>query len=318
MSHGRIIPLAAALAMAWTSLAAGQVTPGELDQLNQAIGQRVESTVILATANSLTTGAYTWNLDNTDVDITNLTWEFDIGDKHPIGQTGLQYMWSSEGGAGFANYRDQFVTGPLVANEERFQSYPIGESIGPRIFFTDDISVLTEAGLIYGYTVNEFDAVTIPGQIVVDDSLVNWHAQTLTFTPSIQLQYERTFFGVLHVRARSNFAYYVTGPIERSTDAWSFRSSSEVWDNGIDLDYNTGIRLLGCEMHLGSSISRTDLFDGIETALDTSHYYNIAGRLMFDTSGKLWILSQLGLGTSYTWGEGFRGYDFGVVLGISF
>jgi hypothetical protein len=177
--------------------------------------------------------------------------------------------------------------------------------------------VLPEIGLIYGYTVNEFDNFTGIGNPILN-TLVNWHVQTLSVTPSIQGQYARTFFGSLKLQARSNFAYYSTFPIERSTDALSFRSNSEVWQNSLDLDYNTGVRLLGCNLHLGGTFSRTDLFDGIEAAIDVDHYYNAAGRIYLNTSGKLFILSKLGVSGSYTWGHDFHGYAVGLVIDFSF
>jgi hypothetical protein len=312
----RAVVLLCALIVFAAAPASAQEPPGVIDQLDKSIGQRVETTVILGTANSIDTGAYKWNLDDSTVDITRLTWEFAIGDKKSIGKTGLQYVWATDGGVGVGNYKDEYTTGPLIGNEEKFQTYTFGENFGPRIFFTDDISVLPEAGFIYGYTVNEFNPIDSTGDSVIADSLVNWHVQTLTFTPSIQLQYQHTFFDKLRIQARCNYAYYITGPIERSTDFWSFRSDSGVLQNGVDVDYKTDMQLFGGNMHFGSRISRTDLYGGAQEATNVNHYYNIAGRVTFETD--LWIVSMLGLGGSYTWGNGFHGYNIGIILGISF
>jgi hypothetical protein len=316
--HELIAWLTVSYIAAGASLASAQVSSGALDQLDQAIGQRVETALILGTANSISTGGYKWQLDNADGTITRATWEFDLGNKHPIGDTGLHYVWNYDGGVGYANYHDQFTDGVLAGNDERFQSYALGSNIGPRIYFTNDISVLGEAGLIYGYTINQFQGLTNVGNSLVVDSLVNWHVQTLSVTPSIQLQYERTFFGSLKVLARSNFAYYTTFPIEQSTGFYSFRSNSEVWQNSLDLDYRTGLRLFNCEAHVGGTVTRTDLYDGIREGLDVNHYWSAAGRVTFDTDKKLWILSELGIGGSYTWGDGFHGDAIGIIFGISF
>ena len=300
-----------------STLALAQFTAGEFDQLNTAIGQRVETAVVLGTADSITTGGYRWRLNDASGDITRGTWQFNIGDKHEIDNSGLNYQWNYDGGVGYANYTDLFLSGPLIGNREKFQSYALGSSVGPRVFLTDDLSVMPEIGLIYGYTVNEFDDFTGIANPILD-TLVNWHVQTLSVTPSIQGQYARTFFGALKLQARSNYAYYSTFPIERSTGALSFRSNSEVWQNSLDLDYKTAVRLLGCDLHLGGTVSRTDLFDGIQAALDVDHYYNVSGRVYFNTAGKLLILSKLGVTGSYTWGHAFHGYSVGAVIGVSF
>ena len=227
-------------------------------------------------------------------------------------------MWNCDGGVGYASYHDLFLTGALEGNSEKFESYAIGSNIGPRVYLTDDISILTEIGLIYGYTINNFDGPTPVGRSLVLDSLVNWHVQTLSVTPSIQGQYERTFFRCLKLQARSTYSYFTTFPIERSTGLYDFSSESEVWQNSLDIDYNTGLRLLDFPLHLGGTISRTDLFDGIHAAMDVSHYYNVAGRIYFNTKPTLSIVGKLGMAASYTWGNGFHGYALGVVFDVTF
>jgi hypothetical protein len=64
--------------------------------------------------------------------------------------------------------------------------------------------------------------------------------------------------------------------------------------------------------------SRADLFDGIAAAMDCSHFYNIFGRISFDTTHKLGFINLLGIGSNYTWGTGFHGYAVGILVGVSF
>jgi hypothetical protein len=303
--------------LAVPSISSAQITPEEFNDFNTAIGQRVETAVVLGTANSISTGGYKWQLDNADGTITRATWEFNLGDYHPIDLSDFRYVWSTDGGVGYANYHDQFLTGQLAGDDERFQSLALGSDIGPRIFLTRDISVLPQIGLIYGYTKNEFNDVGNDLSDPVLRTFVNWHVQTLSVTPSFQAQYEHIFSGVLKLRLRSEYAYYSTFPIERSTQAWSFRSNSEVWQNLIDADYKTGVQLLTCNLHLGGTFSRTDLFDGIAAAMDCSHFYNVSGRITFDTTRPLKYISELGLSGTYTWGTGFHGYSFGIIFGVS-
>jgi hypothetical protein len=300
-----------------TSTAFSQITGDEFNSLNTSIGQRVETAVILGTANTVTTGGYKWQLDNATGTITRGTWEFEFGDYHPIDLSNIKYIWSTDGGVGYADYTDEFLAGQLEGDNQRFQSYALGSEIGPRVFFTNDISVLPQIGLIYGYTTNTFHDLTGAGADAIINSLVNWQVQTLSVTPSIQAQYEHTFSGVLRLRLRTIYTYYCTFPVQRSTQAWSFRSNSEVWENLIDVDYKTPIQLLHNDLHLGGTFYRTDLFDGISAAMDCSHFYNITGRISFDTSRTLGVLSELGVSANYTWGTGFHGYAIGIIVGVS-
>jgi hypothetical protein len=308
----------AAATISIAPIAAAQITPGEFDQFNTAIGQRVETAVVLGTANSATTGGYKWQLNNATGTITRATWEFNIGNYHPIDLTNLKYVWTTNGGVGYADYHDEFLTGQLAGDNQQFQSYALGSEIGPRIFLTDDFSVLPQFGLIYGYTTEQFHDFTGAGTNPFFQELVNWQVQTLSVSPALQFQYEHTFSGVFKIRFRSDLAYYTTFPIQQSTHAWAFRSKSQVWDNSIDLDYKTGLRLLDCNMHIGGNFSRVDLFDGIAAAMDCSHFYNIFGRVTLDTTNKLGFINLLGLGSNYTWGTGFHGYAVGVLVGVSF
>jgi hypothetical protein len=52
--------LIAAFVLVRSTSALAQFTAADFDQLNTAIGQRVETAVVLGTANSITTGGYRW------------------------------------------------------------------------------------------------------------------------------------------------------------------------------------------------------------------------------------------------------------------
>jgi hypothetical protein len=301
------------------STAAAQNLGESDDQIQQSIGARVTTSVILSTADGINTGAYKWSLNSATGDISRLTWDFDFTDEKPLGDTGLEYMWTSNGGVGYSDYTDFYSTGPLAGNDSHFQTLALGENVAPRIFLTKDFSILPSFGLIYGYSRNELQAGDAAGTSLLssEPSPVDWRAQTLTGTPGFQVQYQR-FFGPLRVRIRSTYSYYWTSPIEQSTDAISFRGSADAWENLADLDYNTGVRVLDCDMHAGATFTRTDLFGDLQEAVNTDHYYTVGARLTLDTKDKLPFLARIGPGGTYTWGKGFHGGSVGIVIGIYF
>jgi hypothetical protein len=303
------------------ALARSQAVPAtEMNQLNDVIGSRVQTSLVLATANGINTGGYKWNLNDTSGTITRVTWEFDASDKKPLGETGLTYLLDSEGGVGFANYDNHFDNGVLDGNDSKFRTVALGEDIGPRVFFNDYFSLLPQFGLIYGYTKNSFSANNATGdelEDLVPGGDVDWSANTLTLTPGMQFQYEQ-IFDWLKVQFRSGWMYYYTFPIATSTDDYSFHSTANSWQNGLDLDCDLGFPEGKWHYFVGGAFSRTDLWGGLRQTMDVDHYYDISGRVVIKTKKTPFYFNQFGLGGGYTFGKGFHGTYFGLVVGLAF
>ena len=85
----------------------------------------------------------------------------------------------------------------------------------------------------------------------------------------------------------STFAYFHTEPIERSTTALSFESSSEWWFNELDVEWRMPLYLWGRQLRTGAYISRSDLFGGLEDSFKTGHFYQAGGRFVIDVQGLL-------------------------------
>ena len=90
------------------------------------------------------------------------------------------------------------------------------------------------------------------------DNLVNWSADTITLVPGIEARY-RHRFGPLQLTVKSLFKYFNTQPIERSTTALSFESSSEWWLNEVDLEWRMPLHLWGRQLRTGAYFSRSEL-----------------------------------------------------------
>jgi hypothetical protein len=316
----RIAFLIFACALVIPAIVWGQIAGPEFNELNDAIGSRLQTSLVLATANGINTGGYKWSLNDTSGNVTRVTWEFDVTDKKPIGDTGLSYLLDSDGGVGYANYDNHFENGPLDGNDSKFRTLALGETIGPRVFFNDYISLLPQFGLIYGYTHNTFNANTSSGDKLeseVPGTDVDWTANTLTITPGLQFQYERTFKS-LKVQFRSGWMYYNTLPIATTNDVFSLRSESESWQNGIDLDYDLGFPEGKWHYFVGGQFSRTDLWGGLREAMAVDNYYDVSARVVIKTKHTPFYFNQFGLGGGYTFGKGFHGTYFGLVVGLAF
>jgi hypothetical protein len=269
----------------WTTWA--QVPPGAVQQLDTAIGQRVEATAVLGTQSIASRAGLGWSLNGADGSIYKIPWQFELRDPVPLGNNGVRWTPVIDGGLGYGWFVNHFNNHTLAGNESNFRTLALALGVGPRFYFGDSgFSVLPAFGLLYAYTDNDFDANNALGrQIVADGRYVNWNVQTISLVPSFELQYKKTF-GRWTPKFTSAFAYFNTQPVSRSTDALSFRSDSKVWANKFDLDYLTAWKVLDCPVHFSGDVGRTDLYQGLQGALGTDHFYETDGRMTLDVLGR--------------------------------
>jgi hypothetical protein len=297
----------------------GQVSPQEIQQLDQAIGERVEATAVLGTQSIASRSGLGWTLNDASGNIYKIPWKFELQAPQPLGATGVDWAPVFEGGAGFAQFVNNFNNNALAGNESDFETLAVSLGGGPRLYFgTSGFSVLPAFDFLFAHTENNFTAHTPAGQAVADDGrFVNWEVYTVSFVPSFELRYQRQW-GRWTPTFTSAYAYFSTLPLSRSTDSLSFRSDSMVWANKMDLDYTTPWSVFDCPMHFGGDISRTDLFNGLREALGTDHYYQTDGRITFNVLGKMWVLKSIGLTGGYFWCDAFRGFTIGLEGSVSF
>jgi hypothetical protein len=296
-----------------------QMPPGAVQQLDTAIGQRVEATAVLGTQSIASRAGLGWSLNGADGSIYKIPWETEWQDPQPLGDSGLLWAPVFEGGVGCGWFANHFNNNALTGNESDFRTVALSLGVGPRFYFGDSgFSVLPAFSLLYAYTDNDFDAHNALGQqVVADGRYVNWNVQTISLVPSFELQYKKTF-GRWTPKVTSAFACYNTQPISRSTDALSFRSDSKVWANKFDLDYLTAWKVRDCPVHFGGDAGRTDLYQGLRGALGTDHYYETDGRVTLDVLGKLWKVKSVGLSGGYFWCGAFSGYSVGLEGSVKF
>jgi hypothetical protein len=293
--------------------AQGQVPPAVIDQLDQAIGERVEATAVLGTQSIASRSGLGWTLNDASGDIYKIPWKFELQRPQPLGESGVTWTPVMEGGAGYAKFENHFVNNVLSGNESDFETLALSIGGGPRFYFgSSGFSVLPAFDFLFAYTKNTFIARTPTGQaLVADGQYVNWEACTISLVPSFELRYRKEF-GRWTPTFTSAYAYFTTMPLSRSTTALSFRSDSKVFANKMDLDYLTRWCFLYCPVHFGGDVSRTDLFNGLRTALATDFYYQAEGRVTWDLPGKLWGLGSVGVAGGYFWCSSFNGYSIGL------
>ncbi len=297
--------------------AAAQVSPSLMDiqeQLDQVVGNRVEATVILGGPEVPQGGLFTWSFNGVDAGVLKYPWIVELGDPRPVGGSGLTWTPVLLGSAGTAYFVNKFPDGPLAGNESTYTTYSLGLGAGSRLGLLPDLSLLPSFSVLYAYTENDFDAGTEPGRAAeqaVDGRLVNWHTHTLTFIPALALRYRPTF-GRVTLGLVSTFTYFATVPVARSTEAYSFTSESQVWNNRIEIDVVTPWSVAGWPLLVGGSFERADLFGGLRDSLKAGHFYAVGGYVALDPKDRLWKVKQIGLAGSYFWSDSFSGWTLGV------
>jgi hypothetical protein len=290
------------------------------DQLDQVVGNRVEATVILGGQEVPQGGLFGWSFNDVEAGVLKYPWSTELGAPRPLGVGGLTWNPVLLGSAGTAYFVNRFRDGPLAGNESTYTTYSLGLGAGARIGLLPDLSVMPAFSLLYAYTENDFDAGTQPGRAAeqaVDGQLVNWHTHTLTLVPSLALRY-RPSFGRVTLGLTSSYTYFATVPIERSTEAYSFTSESQVWNNRVEVDVVTPWAVAGWPILVGGFFNRADLYGGLRQSLKTDHYYSTGAHVALDPKGRLWKVTEIGVAGSYFWAESFSGWTLGIDWAVAF
>ena len=82
----RLSAVVALLMLLAGPLARGQVTPGEIEQLDQVVGQRVEATAVLGTQSIASRSGLGWTLNDANGDIYKIPWKFESVGAAAIGR----------------------------------------------------------------------------------------------------------------------------------------------------------------------------------------------------------------------------------------
>jgi hypothetical protein len=290
------------------------------EQLDRVVGNRVEATAILGGQQVPQAGLFGWQFNDVDASIIKYPWSTELGAPRPLGAGGLRWTPVLLGSIGTARFANHFREGPLEGNTSTYHTYSMGLGAGPRVWLLPELSLLPSFSLLYAYTENDFDAGSDRGQAVeqaVDGRLVNWHTQTLTLIPSLELRYRSTW-GRATLELTSTYAYFATVPVARSTEAYSFESDSQVWANRAQLDVATPWALWDWPIVVGAFFGRAELGGGLADSLKTDHVYSTGGHVALDPRGRLWKLARIGLAGSYFWSGSFSGWTLGIDWSVAF
>ncbi len=326
---GRCASFAAGLGALLAALPAlaQQLTPGEISELRNTVGDRIETATILGGDYGLNGATFTDNAGNNDttIDVQKFGGSGDLGDPKPLWNLPIGWQPRLQGSMGYLtahrNFNDSSQTN-LVGTESKIHDFSIEFGGGARLWFNRQFSIAPTIMGMYGHTENTFyphgNANAAAWQpAAINAGLVGWSADTWTIRPALDLQYIYTWHRTIFTLS-SDPTYFHTESFDTSNPNVSVNGDAGTWMNKIDVDIPLGVNLWGHELRTGGYFNRTEFYGDIKDGVNTDHLYEVHGRIVLDYLNQLWKVQWIGIGASYLWGSNFYGYSIGADIAFRF
>ena len=119
------------------------LAPGALQQLQDAVGNRIEAVNILAGDYAAAGGIYTFRGGNlVDLSISKLGGGGEVASPRPLGLGDLQWAPVLQGNIGLVSAENTFKTGFLEGNRMTYNTLAIEAGGGIAIYLTDHLSLV--------------------------------------------------------------------------------------------------------------------------------------------------------------------------------
>jgi len=318
---GIVVGVGTSLLMAAPASAA--LTPAEINDFRNTVGNRVEAATILGGDYGIGGGSYFSSGGNSkaDINVSKFGGSGDVGDPQSLGNLGIGWQPSLQGSMGYLTAKNNFQSGLLDGDTSEYKTFAIQFGGGARFWFDDHFSISPTVMGMYGHTENTYTARSAFALANLPEAkqlgLIDWNVDTWTIRPSLNLQYEYTWHRTIFTLS-SEPTYFYTESFSSSSPNLNVNGDSEAWVNKIDVDVPLGVELFGHELRTGGYFSRTDLFGDLQNGLNTSSVYEAHGRLVLDFLGELWKVKWLGIGVSHLWGGDFTGWSYGIDAAFRF
>jgi hypothetical protein len=329
--HLRLSPRAGTLAGLFLGLplalplSAAPLTPAEINDFRNTVGNRVETATILGGDIGVGDGAFTSGGktgDNADLNISKFGGSGVIGDPQPLGHLGIGWQPLVQGSMGYLTAKNNFDAGLLQNDTDEYKTFAIQFGGGARLWFNDYFSIAPTLMGMYGHTEDSYTARSVFGQANQAEAkqlgLIDWNVDTWTIRPSLNLQYQLTWHRTIFTLS-SEPTYFHTESFDSSSPYVGVNGDSETWENKLDVDVPTGLELFGHELRSGGYFERTELYGNLPEGLGTDYLYEAHGRVVLDFLNQLWKVQWIGLGVSHYWGGGdFKGWSYGADIAFRF
>jgi hypothetical protein len=299
-----------------------QITPEELADLRNTLGNRIEALTILggdfglAGGTFRSSGRFSFGQNtNATLGVSKLGGSGDIGDPSPIGNTGVGWQLRVQGNMGWTSAQNNIQTGELAGDVNNVSTYGIEFGGGARLWLSDNFSIAPTIMALYGHASSSYTANSVfmqtHKQEAIDAGLIDWSVNTLTGVAAATFEYDWNWNRTLFAFSVTP-TYFDTQTLNASNSNVNVGGSSTTLATMLDIDMPLDKELWGHELRTGGYFRHTDLYGGLKSGLNEDYINELHGRLVWDFLNQFWKAQWIGIGASYLWGPNITGWTFGA------
>jgi hypothetical protein len=300
------------------------LTPAEINDFRNTIGDRVEAATILGGDYGVGGGSFNSSSgpNNVDLNISKFGGSGVVGSPQQLGNLDIGWQPQLQGSMGYLTAKKHYGSASVLnGDQNENKTFAIQFGGGARFWFDDHFSIAPTLMGMYGHSENTYtakSAFAIANKAEAQQlGLIDWTVNTWTIRPSMDFQYQYTWHRTIFTFS-SDPTYFYTESFQSSSANDNVSGNSVTWENKIDVDVPLGVELWGHELRTGGYFSRTELYDGIRDGLNSEYLYEVHPRIVMDFLGELWKVQWIGIGVSEYWGNNFTGWSVGADVAFRF
>ena len=305
-----------------------QTNAEKLNALGTALGSRIEALTILGGDYGLSGGLFrsTGKLlpsseQDADLALSKLGGSGEIGDVRPLGGWDVGWQPRLQGNLGRYDSTNTLHLPALEGDVSTITGSAVEFGGGARFWTTNHLSIAANVLGLYGQTSEHYTsrggANATAEQAALDAGLINWKVTTWTGVAALDFQYE-TLWDRSIVKFSLDPSYYSTQTLHSSDSQISATGSSTTLAAKIDVDAPIGFVLFGHELRTGGYVSHTQLWGGLRDGIGVDYLDEIHARLSLDLFQQVWKVKWAGIGASYIWSPGMKGWTAGADVTLQF
>ncbi|HMD55730.1 MAG TPA: hypothetical protein VKJ65_14380, partial [Phycisphaerae bacterium] len=191
-----------------------QLTPTEINDLRNTIGNRIETMTILGGDYGVGGGSYSSSAkgDNANINTTKFGGSGEVGAPQPLGDLDIGWQPRVQGSMGYLTANNKFQSGLLDDDTSKYKTFAIQFGGGARFWLNDHFSIAPTVMGMYGHTENNFTARNTFTMHNLPEAkqlgLIDRSVDTWTIRPSLNLQYQYTWHRVIFTLSSEPTYFY--------------------------------------------------------------------------------------------------------------
>jgi hypothetical protein len=305
-----------------------QISPDQANQIRSANQNRIEALTILGSDYGFSDGMFNTRgglqpspTAEVHHELVKFGGSGEIGDPQQLGDLPIGWQPRLQGNMGYLESETNLQPVQLSGDRSSFNTFGVEFGGGARFWFSNAFSAAPTLMGIYGRTSESYSDHSAFAQMnyakLVALGLVDWHLETWTLRPALNLQY-LILVGRTIVTVSTDSTFFHTESFSSSNANLQVAGHSETFTATVDVDYPLGVSFLGHELRTGGYVAHTLLAGDLREGLNVSNLNEIHGRLVFDTLGQVWKFQWVGIGVSYIIGYNITGWTVDADLAFRF